>query len=257
MSAPDTTNDTYLLEVDGNTCYNVGGNNVPTYASGATTYFANNSTNWINKTSSNTVISQSLSAGTHTLKLIGNAPGVVVDRIVFTQDTACTPSGDGSNCSSSPDTTSPVVSITSPANNAALASTTTVTANATDNVSVSKVEFYVDSALKSTDSTADGSNNFTYSLDPSSLADGNHTLTAKAYDAANNSTTSNSVTITTGAQGTKVGDINLDGVVNFLDLSILASKYGQSGSGIGRSDLNSDNIVNFLDLSVLASHYGT
>jgi hypothetical protein len=167
------------------------------------------------------------------------------------------PSGDGSNCSSSPDTTSPVVSITSPANNAALASTTTVTANATDNVSVSKVEFYVDSALKSTDSTADGSNNFTYSLDPSSLADGNHTLTAKAYDAANNSTTSNSVTITTGAQGTKVGDINLDGVVNFLDLSILASKYGQSGSGIGRSDLNSDNIVNFLDLSVLASHYGT
>jgi hypothetical protein len=52
-------------------------------------------------------------------------------------------------------------------------------------------------------------------------------------------------------------DINQDGHINFLDLSILASKYGQSGAAIGRSDINSDGIVNFLDLSQLASKYGS
>jgi hypothetical protein len=53
-------------------------------------------------------------------------------------------------------------------------------------------------------------------------------------------------------------DINTDGTVNFLDFSVLSSKYGQSGSvaTLGRSDINTDGTVNFLDFSVLASNYG-
>jgi hypothetical protein len=52
-------------------------------------------------------------------------------------------------------------------------------------------------------------------------------------------------------------DINQDGHVTFLDLSILASKYGQSGGSLGRADINQDGTVNFLDLSALANKYGT
>jgi len=192
MAAPDTTNNTYLLEIDGANCYTVGGSTVPTYTNGTSTYFVNNTTNWISKTSSGTQIDVSLTAGAHTLKLIGNAAGVVVDRVILTQDTTCIPTGTGDNCANPPDTTPPVVSITSPANNASISTVTSVTANATDDVAVSKVEFYVDGVLKATDTTGPS---YTYSLDPSTLSVGSHTLTAKAYDAANNNS-SGSITFT-------------------------------------------------------------
>ena len=192
MAAADTTNNTYLLEIDGSSCYTVGGAGVPTYASGATTYFANNSTNWISKTNTGTQIDVSLTAGVHTLKLIGNAPNVVVDRVILTQDTTCVPTGTGDNCANPPDTTPPVVSITSPADGATVSTTTTVTANATDNVAVSKVEFYVDGVLKSTTTTSP----YTYSLVPSAYPIGSHAITAKAYDAAGNVATSAVVNVT-------------------------------------------------------------
>lgn len=255
MSAPDTTNDTYLLEIDGSTCYTVGGTNVPTYASGATTFFVNNTTNWISKTSTNANIDVSLTAGSHTFKLIGNAPGVVVDRVVLTQDLTCTPTGTGDNCANPPDTTPPTVSITSPASGATISTTTTVTANASDDVAMSKVEFYVDGVLKATDTGSP----YTYSLDPTTFSNGTHSLTAKAYDTSNNSATSTAVSVTTnGGAATLAADINQDGHVTFLDLSILASNYGKSGGAItnSRADINGDGTVNFLDLSALASKYG-
>ncbi len=49
-------------------------------------------------------------------------------------------------------------------------------------------------------------------------------------------------------------DINEDGHVNLIDLSILASKWG-STSNIGRADINGDGTVNLIDLSMLASEY--
>lgn len=192
MAAADTTNNTYLLEIDGNTCYTVGGSTVPTYSAGATTYFSSGSTNWISKTNTGTNIDVSLSAGTHTFKMIGNADGVVVDRVVMTQDTSCTPTGTGDNCANPPDTTPPVVSITAPADNATISSTTTVTASASDDVAVTKVEFYVDGTLKATDTTSA----YTYSFNPASFTVGAHQLTAKAYDAAGNVATSSVIHVT-------------------------------------------------------------
>lgn len=100
MSAPNSTDNTYLLEIDGNTCYTVGGSGVPTYPNGASTYFQNNTTNWISKTSGGANIDPTLSSGSHTIKLIGNASGVVVDRIIITADTTCVPTGVGDNCAS-------------------------------------------------------------------------------------------------------------------------------------------------------------
>ena len=49
-------------------------------------------------------------------------------------------------------------------------------------------------------------------------------------------------------------DINGDGHVNLIDLSILASKWG-STTNLGRADINGDGTVNLIDLSILASEY--
>jgi beta-glucanase (GH16 family) len=50
------------------------------------------------------------------------------------------------------------------------------------------------------------------------------------------------------------GDINNDGVVNALDLSIVLSKWGTSDAA---ADINNDNAVNALDLSIILSNWGT
>jgi Dockerin type I domain len=52
-----------------------------------------------------------------------------------------------------------------------------------------------------------------------------------------------------------VGDLNGDGTVNVLDLSIFLSNWGQAGSGLPE-DFNGDGIVNILDLSILLTHFG-
>lgn len=100
MSAPNSTDNNYLLDIDNATCYTVGGSTVPTYAGGATTYFANTTANWISRTSGGATIDHTFTAGNHTIKLIGNSSGVVVDRVLITADTSCTPKGVGDNCAS-------------------------------------------------------------------------------------------------------------------------------------------------------------
>ncbi len=93
---------------------------------------------------------------------------------------------------STPDTTPPSTSITAPANGATVSGTTAVTASATDNTGVTKVEFYLDSVLRSTSTTSP----YSWSWDTTATANGSHTLNSKAYDAANNSTSSAAVTVT-------------------------------------------------------------
>lgn len=156
MAIPNETDNSYLLEVDGNTCYIVGGSSVPTYVEGSSTRFQAGTSNWRSRTTSNTQIDVSLSGGAHTLKLIGTAAGVAVDRVIITADINCVPKGNGDNC-------------------------------------------------------------------------------ASTYIAA---------------------DINTDTKVDFRDFSLLASKYTQSGDGLGRTDINSDGIINELDLSILANRWG-
>lgn len=55
---------------------------------------------------------------------------------------------------------------------------------------------------------------------------------------------------------TRVGDLNLDGVVNFTDLLILAQHYGQPDGNWDQGDVNYDGMVNFTDLLGLAQNYG-
>ncbi|PYQ24502.1 MAG: hypothetical protein DMF81_05220 [Acidobacteria bacterium] len=96
-----------------------------------------------------------------------------------------------------PDTVPPTTSITAPASGATVGGTTTVSASASDNIGVTKVEFYVDAALKATDTTSP----YSFAWDTTAYAAGSHGLVSKAYDAAGNVGTSATVTVTVSNTG--------------------------------------------------------
>lgn len=67
-----------------------------------------------------------------------------------------------------------------------------MTASASDNVGVTRVEFLLDGALQSTDNASP----FAWSWNTAAASNGAHVLVAKAYDAANNIGTSVNVSVT-------------------------------------------------------------
>jgi hypothetical protein len=91
-------------------------------------------------------------------------------------------------------TTSPTVSISSPTNNATVSGTTTISASASENGgSIANVQFKLDgSNLGSPDTSAP----YTYSWDTTSVSNGTYSLSAVATDSAGNPTTSSSVSVT-------------------------------------------------------------
>ncbi|PYM09786.1 MAG: hypothetical protein DME18_17435 [Verrucomicrobia bacterium] len=91
------------------------------------------------------------------------------------------------------DTTAPTVSLTAPASNATVSgSSVTVSANASDNVGVAGVQFKVDGAdLGAEDTVAP----YSITWNTTSVANGSHTLTAVARDAAGNQTTSAAISV--------------------------------------------------------------
>src|SRR5262249_35546670 len=90
------------------------------------------------------------------------------------------------------DTMPPSVSLTAPQGGSTVSGTVTVSANATDNVGVQNVYFYVDGALINSDSVAP----YGVSWNTANVADGPHTLRATAYDVGNHSADSATVTVT-------------------------------------------------------------
>ena len=107
--------------------------------------------------------------------------------------------------SASADTTAP----TATATETGTSGTITLSATATDNVGVTKVEFYIDGALKGTSTTAP------YSITTNSalLLNGSHTLVAKAYDATGNvgSSTAVAFTVSNAASATTYYEVESNG----------------------------------------------
>jgi leucyl aminopeptidase len=91
-----------------------------------------------------------------------------------------------------PDTTAPMAAITAPAGGSTVSGVVTVSANASDNVAVSRVEFWADGVFKGSDSTSP----YSYAWDTAGLPNGSHTLMARAVDTSNNVGTSATVTVT-------------------------------------------------------------
>lgn len=146
-----------------------------------------------------------------------------------------------------PDTTAPSVTLTAPsAGNAQL--TFPISANASDDLDLNRVEFYADSTKIATITTAP----FAFNWDSYAVHNGSRIITAKAFDASGNFS-SQSVTITvTNPPPIITSDLNGDHKVNIFDLSILLSHWHKSGAG----DFNKNGIVDIFDLSVLLSQYG-
>ena len=90
------------------------------------------------------------------------------------------------------DTAAPSASISSPLNGASVSGTVKVTASASDNVGVSKVEFSIDNVLVGTDTASP----FEYVWNTATATNGTHALKAKAYDAAGNTATSSTISVT-------------------------------------------------------------
>jgi len=139
------------------------------------------------------------------------------------------------------DITPPSVSITAPANGATVSSTLTVSASASDNVGVASVQIQIDGAnFGALDTTAP----YSVSWNTTTVANGSHTITAVARDAAGNSRTSAASTVTvsnsvapppspsTGIATLYPGDVGIekDARVVFVerfDESTLATLFGR------------------------------
>ena len=87
----------------------------------------------------------------------------------------------------------PDVSVTAPTTGATFTSSVNMAASASDDVSVAKVEFLVDGKLRGTDYSAPYA--LTWSV-PKRTSYGQHTLTARGYDNAGLTTTSEPVSVT-------------------------------------------------------------
>ena len=90
------------------------------------------------------------------------------------------------------DITAPTTQITTPANGATVSGTVTVTATASDNVGVTSIQIYIDGVLKSSGSSSP----LNYSWNTTTVGNGTHTIFSKASDAAGNTGTSTTITVT-------------------------------------------------------------
>lgn len=246
MMAPDTNNNSYYLEIDDTTCgVAVGG--------GAMTA---NTWNWVDYRDGNTAskVNVTLSAGTHTLRYVGREASVKLDRVLLLSDTACVPTGMGDNCTTvATDTIAPVVSVVAPTNGSSVSNTVNVTATATDAVGVTKVDFLVDGVVKATDTASP----YNYSWDTKTVANGAHTVSARAYDAANNNSTATvNVTVanSTTPPPTKQGDINGDTKIDIFDLGILLQAWNTTST---TANIDGTGKVDIFDLGILLSKWGT
>ncbi|HTB48477.1 MAG TPA: fibronectin type III domain-containing protein [Verrucomicrobiae bacterium] len=171
-----------LLNMDnatGTNCYAVSGASIT----------AANTWTWVDATAGLTT--PTFTQANHTLVVTGTQSGAALDSIEFLSDPSCNP--NNTDCATSTDTTPPTVSVTAPANGATVSGTTSLTATASDDSgTVSKVEFYDGTTLLGTDTTSP----YTFSWNTTTVANGSHSITAKAYDPSNNIGTSSAVTVT-------------------------------------------------------------
>ncbi len=117
-----------------------------------------------------------------------------------TKTTATRRRGGGGGGGSSGDTTVPVVSITFPADSATVSgASVTVSATASDNISISGVQFKLDGSNLSTEDT---STPYVVTWDSTGVADGAHVLTAVARDTSSNYATSTITVMVNNADAT-------------------------------------------------------
>jgi hypothetical protein len=127
----------------------------------------------------------------------GTSGAINLQNVTFSKVTQNYIAGSGvtitqSSAPPAPDTAPPSVSLTSPTAGT-VSGTIALTASASDNVGVAGVQFKVDGSNSGTEDTASP---YTINLVTTTLANGTHTISAVARDAAGNTTTSAAVSVT-------------------------------------------------------------
>jgi chitodextrinase len=184
MENPSTSANSIMMQIDGDSCFTVGGSSSA----------AANTWNWIDYDSGSTsdVMSTSLTQGTHSIELIGTEAGVSVDRIEFLSapPSSCTPTSTGENCAPS-NPAPPTVSFTAPSQGSTVSgSSGTITALAASASGVSQIGIRdVVIKLDSTILATLTSSPYTTPWDTTTASNGTHTLTAIATDTQGNQTT--------------------------------------------------------------------
>jgi chitinase len=147
------------------------------------------------------------------------------------------------------DTAPPTVSVTAPANGSTISApgTVNVTASASDAASsVTKVELYVDGALKTTLTSSP----YTYAWNTSGVALGSHTIQAKAYDTFNNVGTTALTSVTLADQTAPTTSITAPTAGTTLSgtVSVNANAADNTGgTGVSKVELYVDGTLNATD----------
>jgi subtilisin len=138
-----------------------------------------------------------------------------------------------------PADTPPTVSVTSPANGSFVSGTINITASASDDKGVSKVDFYIDSTLVATDNVAP----YEYSWNTTTASDDSHAIKAVATDTASQ-TAQHIVTVTVD---------NTQPVVAVVEPAEGATVSGTITIKASVTETNIDNVKYKIDSGSLAS----
>lgn len=188
LNPGDPSNTSYAVEVDGGCPIDVGGATMPAAQWTWADYKNGDPTS---------TIGVPLTAGTHTLELIGRSSGLSIDAVMLVADPTCVPVDSGDNCAPAgvgpADTTPPTTELTSPDDGDTVSGAVALAASADDDTAVAKVAFLVDGTVVGTATTAP----YTFSWNSTTVPDGSHTVMSVAYDTAGNSAESAPISITT------------------------------------------------------------
>jgi hypothetical protein len=133
-----------------------------------------------------------------------------------------------------PDTTAPVVAMSAPAAGASVANTISVSATASDNVGVARVDFYYGSTLIASDTSAP----YSVSWNTTSLANGSYALKAIATDSSNNQTTSSLITVTVANADTVPPTVTLTAPASGSTVSDTVTISATASDNVGISAVN-------------------
>jgi hypothetical protein len=130
----------------------------------------------------------------HQMALTNLAPGTTYHcRVRSTAGSSAAVSNDHICSPAGGSTAPPTIAITSPATGATVSGNVNVTAAASDNAGVASVQFRLDGGNIGTSLAAAP---YAFTLNTTTLSNGNHTISVVATDTAGNSTTSAGVTVT-------------------------------------------------------------
>jgi hypothetical protein len=146
------------------------------------------------------------------------------------------------------DTTPPAVALTAPAAGTTVSGTVTLSATASDNVGVAGVQFLLDGSPLGPEDTAAP---YSHAWNTTAAAPGNHTLTARARDGSDNTTTSTAVTVTVAPPDTTppevaltapAASVTVSGTVTISatasdDVAVAGVQFLLDGSPLGPEDM--------------------